>query len=400
MGLRRAATPPGLVTLVALSGLGALAMNIFLPSLPSMAQDFGVDYALMQLAVSGYLATSAVLQLAIGPVSDRFGRRKVMLAALGLFLLATLGAMLAPGAGLFLLFRMAQAVAATGMVISRAVVRDMVPGDAAASRIGYVTMGMSVVPMLAPALGGMLQEVAGWHASFAVLGLAGALVLALVWFDMGETAQGGGVPMRQQLQGYPVLARSVRFWGYALTATLSSGAFFAYLGGAPHVGTSVYGLSPSAVGLWFAAPSIGYFLGNFISGRHAARIGVIRMVLAGALTVVAAMLAAMALELAGMHHPLAFFAPVAVMGLGNGLVLPSANAGMMGVRPQLAGTASGLGGAMAIAGGAALSALAGAMLGPGVGALPLIAIMLGSALGSLAAIGWVIRREAVLRQQG
>ena len=139
-------TPPHLVTLVALAGLSTLAMNIFLPSLPGMATWFKVDYAVMQLAVSFYLAGSAVLQILVTPLSDRYGRRPIILAALVIFVVATLAALFAPSAQWFLAARVVQAVVATGMALSRAVIRDMVPTEQAASMIGYVTMAMSVVP--------------------------------------------------------------------------------------------------------------------------------------------------------------------------------------------------------------------------------------------------------------
>ncbi len=386
-------TPPHILTLVAVSGLAALSMNVFLPSLPGMARYFQVEYAVVQLSVSAYLAASAVLQLLSGPISDRYGRRPVMLGAIVIFLAATAGTLLAPTAGWFLFFRMIQAAVTAGMVLSRAVIRDMVPGDEAASLIGYVTMGMSVVPMFAPVIGGLLDEAFGWQANFLMLGVLGLAVLALVWRDMGETGTGNGLSIVEQVRGYPALARSVRFWGYCLAATLGSGAFFAYLGGAPFVGETVFRLSPAEVGYWFAAPSLGYMLGNFIAGRWSARIGLNRMILVGAATVLVFLSAALVADIAGLHHPLVFFGAVAFMGLGNGMVLPNANAGMMSVRPALAGTASGLGGAMMVAGGAALAALAGALLGPGSGALPLLAIMAGSALGSTLSILWVIRRE-------
>lgn len=385
---------PGLLTLVGMASVGALATNIFLPSIPAMARDFGVSYATMQLSVSGYLAASAVLQLLIGPVSDRYGRRPAMIGALLLFLAATLGTLLAASAWLFLIFRMAQAVAAAGMVLSRAVIRDTSPPDQAASRLGYVTMGMSVIPMMAPALGGMLEVSVGWHGSFAVMLAAGALVLAMVWRGLPETAQGAGQSLRAQVAGYPALLGSVTFWGYALASTLSSGAFFAYLGGAPFVGIEIYHLTPSALGWWFGAPSIGYFLGNWASGRYAARVGIERMVMIGSMLLVATLSVALALDLAGFRHPLAFFGPIVVMGLGNGLVLPSAAAGMMSVRPDLAGTASGLGGAMAIAGGAGLAAVSATLLSADAGAAPLLALMLASGVGSVLAVLWVIRRAS------
>ena len=383
-------TPPHILTLVLLSGLGALSMNVFLPSLPGMARDFGVDYAVMQLSVTVYLAGSALVQMIAGPLSDRYGRRTVMLVGLATFLVATAGTLLAPSAGWFLAFRTLQAAVGTGMVLSRAIVRDMVEGDAAASRIGYVTMGMSVIPMMAPILGGLLDEAFGWRANFAMLLAAGAAALALAWVDLGETAR-GGLSMRAQMRGYPQLARSGVFWGYALAATFASGAFFAYLGGAPFVGETVFHLRPAEVGYWFAAPSIGYLMGNFISGRFAARVGIDRMILLGAWVTALALGAALAVTMAGALVPAVFFGAIALMGLGNGMVLPSATAGMMGVRPELAGTASGLGGAMAVAGGAGLAALAGRFLVPGAGATPLLCIMALSAAASLGAI-MVVRR--------
>lgn len=381
-----------MATLVALAGIAALSMNVFLPSLPGMARYFGVDYGLMQLSVSAYLAASAVVQLLVGPISDRWGRRPVMLGALAIFLTASAGTLLAPNAGWFLVMRMIQAVVTTGLVLSRAVVRDMVAGPAAASRIGYVTMGMSVVPMLAPILGGALDQLWGWKASFTAMLALGVAVFVLAWVDMGETAR-GGLSLRAQVKAYPVLARSGRFWGYAMAATLASGAFFAYLGGAPFVGEEVFRLTPAEVGYWFAAPSIGYLLGNFASGRWSILVGMDRMILWGAVVTAAALGASLAADLAQLHHPLMFFGAVAFMGLGNGMVMPNANAGMMSVRPELAGTASGLGGAMTVAGGAGLAALAGYFLVPGAGATPLLVIMLLSSLGSLAAIMAVMDRR-------
>ncbi|MFC3526615.1 multidrug effflux MFS transporter [Paracoccus mangrovi] len=395
-----AARRPSLLTLVAISAAGAFSMNIFLPSLPGMAEDFGVDYALMQLAVSAFLGVSAVLQLLCGPISDRFGRRPVVLWSLTIFLVATLGTLMAPSAGWFLFFRMVQAVITTGFVISRAVVRDIVPAEQAASMIGYVTMAMSLVPMVAPVLGGTLDEAFGWRASFIAMGVLALVVLVLCWFDLGETARGGGIPMRQQIATYPVLARSQRFWGYALAATLSAGSFYAYLGGAPFVGKNVLHLSPAEVGYWFAAPSLGYALGNFLSARCSVRIGMNRMVLAGALICTLALSGALFLDLMGHHAPLVFFGSVAFMGLGNGMLLPNANAGMMSVRPELAGTASGLGGAMAVAGGAGLAALAGAFLHDDAGAAPLLVIMAASAGASVLAILWVIARERQIMRGG
>lgn len=385
-------TPPHLLTLVLTAGVAALSLNIFLPSLPSMAAHFGVDYALMQLSVSLYLATTAVLQIFVGPISDRFGRRPVMLAAVGVFVAATVGALLAPTFGLFLACRLLQAVVATGFVLSRAVVRDMVGQDQAASMIGYVTMGMSVVPMVGPVIGGALDAAFGWQASFVILALSGVGLWVLIWADQGETARGGGMSFAAQARAWPELLRSQRFWGYCLAAGLASGAFFAYLGGAPYVGTNVYGMDPAHLGLYFGAPAVGYLVGNGLSGRYSVRFGVNRMVLAGGLVTTVGMGVLTALSVLGLATAEVFFGLMVSVGLGNGILLPSANAGMLSVRPQLAGSAAGLGGAFMIGLGAGLSALAGWLLGFGGGALPLILLMTFTSAATLPCIWWVMRR--------
>lgn len=385
-------TPPTLFTLVVLAAISALSMNAFLPSLPGMADWYGVDYRVMQLSVSLYLGVSAGLQLLIGPLSDRFGRRRVALWGLGLFCLASLGTILAPTAETFLALRMTQAVIASGMVLSRAIVRDMTDEARAASMLGYITMFMAVVPMLGPVAGGWLDELFGWQANFAMLLVAGLLVWALCWADLGETARTRPATFAEQMRGYPELLRSPRFWGYVLAASLASGVFFAYLGGAPFVASEIYGLSPTLLGLYFAMTALGYALGNFLSGRFTLRFGVNRMILAGCLLTLAGLSALAGLMALGLAPAAVFFGMFFFVGMGNGMVLPGAMAGSMSVRPQLAGTASGLGSTIMIGGGAVLSALAGAWLTRETGAWPMVAIMLVSSAGALVAIVMVIRR--------
>lgn len=386
-------TPPHISTLILLAGISALSMNIFLPSLPGMTAYFDTEYRLMQLSVAIYLAMNAALQVVVGPISDRFGRRPIILWGLGLYLVATLGCIFAPNVTVFLVFRMVQAVVAVAMVLSRAVVRDMFTQDRAASMIGYVTMGMAVVPMIGPAIGGVLEELFDWHANFWMLFIAGLAVFWLAWRDLGETATPSGNTLGQQFREYPELLTSPRFWGYCLAAAFGSGAFFAYLGGAPFVASNVFNLGPAQMGIYFAAPSIGYFLGNWFTGAYAARVGVNTMVLWG--TVIAAVGLALSLvsSYAGFSSPLSFFGFMSVVGVGNGMVISNATAGMLSVRPHLAGTASGLGGAIMIGGGAGLSALAGALLVPGSGEFPLIWIMFITSVLAVLSILAVIRRE-------
>lgn len=388
--------PPHIATLILMSGLSALAMNVFLPSLPNMADYFDTDYRLIQLSVALYLGASATLQIFIGPMADKWGRRPVTLVGMLLFLMATLGCIYATTVETFLVFRMMQAVVAVCMVLSRAIVRDMYSQDKAASMIGYVTMGMAVVPMIGPAIGGVLDETFGWEANFWLLFGLGLLTLALIWGDLGETGKKSGLTLAAQFGEYPELLRSPRFWGYSLAATFASGSFFAYLGGAPFVGTEVYGMDPGILGLMFGAPAVGYFTGNFLTARFSVRFGINQMIVWGCAFNCIGVALSLAFVFAGVDTPYSFFGLMVFVGLGNGLAMPNATAGLLSVRPRLAGTASGLGGSIMLAGGAALSALAGALLTPETGSRPLLLMMLSTSVLGMVAIVAVIRRQRQL----
>jgi len=386
-------SPPHIFTLMLIAGTAAMAMNIFVPSLPNMAAYFDAEYSFMQLSISAYLATSALLQLVIGPISDRYGRRRVLLIGMGVFVAASIGTILAPNAEVFLAFRMLQAAIATGMALSRAIVRDMVDEARAASMIAYVTLGMSIVPMISPIVGGYLDEVFGWQANFALLLALGIIVWALTYADLGETAVSRPTSFKAQVREYPELLRSPRFWGYVMTTAFTSGIFFAYLGGAPFIGTVLYDLSPSGLGFFFAISGLGYGLGNFFSGRYSMRIGTTRMILFGTIAMTTGLSLQMLALLFDAFGAAGFFVPFLMVAMGNGMVLPSSNAGMLSVRPHLAGSAAGLGGAIMIGGGAALSALSGAVLSVDTGAWPLMIIMGLSLAGAIVSIILVIRRN-------
>jgi DHA1 family bicyclomycin/chloramphenicol resistance-like MFS transporter len=205
------------------------------------------------------------------------------------------------------------------------------------------------------------------------------VVLLLVAADQGETVRAKGEGLRAQVRSYPLLLRSRRFWGYSLCAMFASGAFFALLGGASFVAGRIFGLSPLWTGIALGAPSIGYVAGNFLAGRYSARVGVDRMALAGCLVAALGLFVSLGLTLLGFGGPGVFFGFCVFLGMGNGMTLPNAMAGSISVRPELAGTASGLSGAIMTAGGAALSVLAVGVLSEATGPWPVQAIMVGSA---------------------
>ena len=388
-------TPPTLLTLVLVAALSALSMNFFLPSLPAMASYFAVDYAVMQLAVSAYLGVTAILQILMGPLSDRFGRRPVMLAALIIFIAATTACALSTDANWFLFFRMVQAAVATGLALARASVRDTLEPAAAASMISYVTMGMAVGPMIGPAIGGLLEQLFGWQSAFWTLLAFGFAALVLVWFDMGETNHNKTASFADQFRQYPGLFASRRFWGYALTAGFASGSFFAFLGGAPFVARNILGIGPASLGFYFIFISLGYFIGTFISARLTVRVGMNNMMLLGSFIASSGLIISCLLFFGGTMHPMALFGPITLVGVGNGLTMPSANVGMLSVRPHLAGSASGLGGALMVGAGAILSATTGALMGHGWGVWPLLFMMLASSIGTSLAAWYVIAVERI-----
>ena len=265
--------------------------------------------------------------------------------------------------------------------------------DQAASMIGYVTMGMSMVPMISPAIGGVLDEAFGWQSIFWFFFIVAALTWLLTYFDLGETARASGKTLVAQFREYPELLTSPRFWGYSLAAGFCSGSFFAYLGGAPFVGSEVFGMGPAVFGVYFGAPAVGYAVGNFLTGRYVQKFGVNQMVLWGCIANALGVTASLGVFLIGAGTPFSFFGLMTLVGVGNGLVIPNATAGMLSVRPHLAGTASGLGGAIMIGGGAILAALAGALLTPQSGAFPLLWIQAATGVLALLAIASVYLRE-------
>ena len=380
-------SPPRLLTLILLTGLSVLSLNMFLPSLRQIADSFGVDYALATLSIGGYLAVSAVLQLVMGPLSDLIGRRPVLLAGLALFTLASVGCALAGSIWVFLGFRVLQGGVITGMVLSRAIIRDTAPPAEAARLLGVVGTAMALAPLLGPVLGGVLDEALGWRSNFVLFALMGAAMLVIVWHDLGETNATPSTSFAAQFKSYPDLFRRALFWAYTACLVFSVSGFYAFLGGAPQVGEAMFGLGPAWLGVGMGSISAGFMLGNYLTGRMAARRGVVAMVLLGRVIACVGPLLGLLVYWAGASHPAWLFGAAIFVGLGNGFTLPGANAGVMSVNARLAGSASGLSGALTVAGGAVVTTVTGAAVTGAFGIYALLGMMLlTSALGLVAAL--------------
>ena len=390
-------TPPHILTLILLASISALTMNIFLPSLPNIASELNSSTSILGLSVGIYLASSAVLQLIIGPFSDQFGRRPLILWSLIIFCISTLATVFITNTAQFLILRIFQAISASCMVLARAIVRDTTESiEKAGSKIAYVTMGMALVPMVGPAIGGLLDYQYGWEASFWLLFILGLVILIISFFDVGETLSDHNQSFLQQISTYPSLLRSKRFWGYCLSSAFVSGAFFSYLGGAPFVGNEVFGLEPKDLGFWFGAPAVGYVLGNFLSGRFSTKIGLDKMIFLGVITALFGVSISLTISLLDHGSVLSFFGLMTLVGLGNGMSIPNATAAMMSINPKLAGTAAGLGSAIMIGGGAGLSAIANFILIPGSSEIPLIMLMWTSVFCGLCSVAYVSYRKKTL----
>jgi len=370
---------------------------MFIPSLSKIAATFSADYGLTSVSIAGYLGMTAILQIIIGPLSDRFGRRPIMLAGLLIFIVASIGCLLATDIWTFLAFRMLQASVICGAALSPAIVRDTVPARQAASLLGYISMAMAVAPMLGPMFGGLLDELFGWRASFVAFVAIGMLIFGLCWIDLGETNQHRSDTFADQFATYPELLSSKRFWGYSLCMAFSTGAFYAFLAGVPLVAKALFAMSTGTLGIYIGSITCGFFVGSFLSGRYAKRYHLTTLMIAGRVAACAGLSVGLVIFLAGHVHELFLFGATIFVGIGNGVTMPSTSVGAMSVRPRLAGSAAGLSGALTVAGGAIITFVTGVIIDEQNGVYVLFAMMLlCSALGLLAALAvrWLDHRDA------
>jgi MFS transporter, DHA1 family, multidrug resistance protein len=366
-----------LALLVLISMTAPLALNIILPSLPGFPVTFSTSKETAQLTLSLFLGAMGIAQLIIGPLADRLGRRPVLIGGLALFVLASLMATFATTISMLIIARIVQAFGAVaGITIARTIVRDVYPREQAASMIGYVTMGMVVAPMLAPALGGVLDETFGWRAIFIACAVLGLFALLSSIFALRETRPIDlqAATAREVVHRSSDLLKRRVFLGFAGSSAFASAMFFSFVGAAPYIVQDQLGLSKDVYGYWFASIAFGYMVGNFFSGRYSQRIGLHRMILTGNALGLLAAIVMTGLSLAGYFNPAAIFLPAMLMSIGNGLVLPNAIAGAVSVDPKAVGAASGLTGFLQTGIGGIGSFIAGAI--SGVNALNMALLML------------------------
>lgn len=343
-------TPPAntrafIAVLAVITALGPLSMQIILPVLPVMQVAFEVPAATVQYVLSLALFTIAFSTLVYGPASDRYGRRPVLVIGLIIFVIGSVIAAVAPTIEIVILGRIVQAVGgAAGMVLSRAIIRDLYDRETAARLMAYMITALVVAPMISPLIGGLLNDAFDWRAIFIFAGVIGALVLVFALPRVPETLPPGTdvQTFRGMLGGFLILLRVPAFLGYAGQVGFGMGMFMAFLGAAPFVMINVLERPPTEFGLFFVMISAGFMAGTFLTGRFGERVGMDRMMRLGSALAVLFGVVMLGFVLAGMWSPWTIFVPGAAMAMANGLAMPNAQAGAVSISPQFAGTASGL----------------------------------------------------------
>ncbi|MDX9860354.1 MAG: multidrug effflux MFS transporter [Rhodospirillales bacterium] len=386
--------------LTAMIALGQISTAIYSPSMPSLVANLETTVELVSLTLTVFLAGFAVSQLVFGPLSDRFGRRHVLVAGLVIFVAASIVCALAPTIGVLLVGRFFQSMGAcAGAVVGRAVVRDVYGRERAARALAFIGVAFSVSPAVSPIIGGYLQVWFGWRSSFSFLALVGLAIGAATWTMLSETNRHPDPHALNPLamaRNFVVLMKTPAYVGYMLALSLVFAGLMAFVTASPFLLIDGLHLSPAHFGLLVALPTVGTLAGNLSAGVLTLRLGVDRMVLIGTILALAGGIGMAASGALGYFAVAPILASIAVFLFGMGIVMPNAMAGAMGPFPRMAGAASALLG-FAQMGVGALASLAAGHLPHTVSQLPLGLVMTvlgGGGLMAFLALTWPHRHAA------
>jgi MFS transporter, DHA1 family, multidrug resistance protein len=392
---RRFFAPEAIGTSAILIGgvaLGPISTDLYLPSVPSIGRDLGADVAATQLTLSIFLAAFAVAQIPVGPLSDRFGRRPIFLAGIAVYAFASVACAVAPSIELLIAARAIQAIGAcTGVVLGRAIVRDIYGRDRAARMLAYIGSAMALAPMIGPILGGMVQGALGWRWNFAILTSFGVVTLALGWIGLAESnlrPDPAALDPGRMAANFRTLLRHRAYLGFALSVAFSYAGLFAFISGSSFVLIDGLGVPAERFGFFFAAVVIGYMAGTLIAGRLTMRLGIARMIWIGGTACVASGLAMLIVGswATGPWGALAVVAPMIGYTTGMGIVMPNGQAGALGPFAHMAGAASALMGFLQMA----IAALVGIAFGQFHDGTPLPMALLVAASGICCLASFVV----------
>ncbi len=355
---------PLAIVLGSLSATGPLGTDMYLGALPAMAADLGSTSANLQMTVMSFFAGFTIGQMFYGPISDKVGRKPVIFVAIAIYLLASLGCMFAASAEQLIALRFVQGLGGSiGMVIGAAIIRDLYTGHEAAKLMSIVVLVMGVAPILAPLAGSLILEIADWRVIFAVLAIFAVYCCVLVATVLPETRMAelrASAKLSQATKWYGHLLISKAFIPYAGALALVQGGFFAYIGGSPFVLIDVYGLSPLAYAVVFAANSIGLGIGAQVSVRLLKTYGPRKVVKAAASLYALSASLLLVSQVSGLHSLPVVCALFFVMVASLGAIMPSCNTMAMEAHGAIAGTAAALMGALGFGAGALGTFLVGA----------------------------------------
>lgn len=378
--------------LAALTAIGPLSTDMYLASLPDIARQLGASTAQVQLTISAYLIGFAVGQIVYGPLSDRHGRKPVLLAALALYCAASLACALATSIEMLIVARAVQALGgSSGIVLARAIVRDLYSGARAGRELSVMGAVMALAPVLAPIAGGLLQTGFGWRSVFFTLVGGGLIGAAIVWPMLPETLPARAaepVSPASMLRSYRVVARNPAYLAYLGLASTGFGGLFAWISGTSFVLQNLYGLTPFQFGVAFAVGSVGYMGGTMLAARLVMRLGIDRTLGIGAAAMAGGGLGMVVALALGLTSAASLVLPMALYLAGLGMVLPQAIAGAMTPFPERAGAASALLGFIQQTAAALCGAVVGWLLGQS--AWPLAAAV--AVMGCASLLLWISTR--------
>lgn len=380
-----------ILLLAAVSALGAIAMQILLPGVPIIKESFAVSTSVAQLTLSLSMAAIALATLIYGPLSDRYGRRPVLLTGIGITIIGSVLCIVAPTIELLIAGRIVQAAGgAVGMVVARAIVRDVYNAADSASVIATLVMVMVIMPMISPAVGGELIVRFDWRAVFYLVAIISVVLLIWSLYAIPETLQ-EPVPftgMSNLITSYGTLLKNPVFSAYGLSVAFVSVMFFSFISAAPEIMISVLERPETEYGYYFIMIPMGFMIGNYVTRLYGRRFGIHRMIDYGSRISIAGVALAIVIHLLGVTHPAGLFVPIAFAIFGNGITLPNAQAGAINAAPKMAGSASGLTGFMQM-GFSAIAAQAVALIFNGT-VYPMLILMLVAAILSLSFFKYLV----------